>query len=90
MSTGQKMELLTVTLGLEPFILIKLEEGADGTPSFDFNAGGGIAEKDELIALLIASVELLTGVAGTDYVAKINEKREREGQLHLLAERNPE
>lgn len=83
------IELITPVLGLNPYVLIECAPDDDQSNEAGFDlkvkAGGGIADNDEVICLLLLLVESLTGVDAELYVRQVDIVRRAAGLDPLSA-----
>lgn len=64
-----------VKLSSEPHVLLRLMTDKEGGVCVNVSAGGGITEQDEVILLMLAVIENITGIDSDAYVAQINMAR---------------
>jgi hypothetical protein len=78
-------EVVRVTLGLRPFLLIQVEEITEGRAAVRTASGGGIDSLEDEIVLMLTMIEQMTGVSAKALGREIDLARVAAG-LPTLAE----
>lgn len=80
---SETIELITMTLGLDPYVLLRPETDEDGEVSINVKAGGGVGSKEGIACLLLMVLESLTGMSADPYLAEVNAERQAAGLVPL-------